>query len=185
MSTTGLWTSCVATSVCWTSVPIVKLPPAHHDGRFLDWSSSRLCLWWDRYVKARRPRNKTGTPILSPLKTVKAVGWHQELLQGRQIRRHDVRQALTSEFGVSSPSRGGRCKGVSLPFVLFAKLGRRRQFVVPLNVRIKLAIRLAVTTAALSKRRSPCRVMAMPIVSQCGPARVHFHDSWCRQDMGN
>ena len=120
-----------------------------------------------------------------PLKTVKAVGWHQELLQGRQIRRHDVRQALTSEFGVSSPSRGGRCKGVSLPFVLFAKLGRRRQFVVPLNVRIKLAIRLAVTTAALSKRRSPCRVMAMPIVSQCGPARVHFHDSWCRQDMGN
>src|SRR2546426_1167852 len=74
----------------------------------------------------------------TPLKTVKAVGWHQELLQGRQIRRHDVRQALTSEFGVSSPSRGGRCKRVSLPFVLFAKLGRRRQFVVPLNVRIKL-----------------------------------------------
>ena len=123
--------------------------------------------------------------VLAPLKTVKAVGWHQELLQGKQMRRHDVRQALTSEFGVSSPSRGGRCKGVSLPFVLFAKLGRRRQFVVPLNVRIKLAIRLAVTTAALSKRRSPCRVMAMPIVSQCGPARVHFHDSWCRQDMGN
>src|SRR2546427_12840102 len=64
----------------------------------------------------------------TPLKTVKSVGWHQELLQGRQMRRHDVRQALTSEFGVSSPSRGGRCKGVSLPFVLFAKLGRRRQF---------------------------------------------------------
>ena len=129
--------------------------------------------------------NRERGGITAPLKTVKAVGWHQELLQGRQMRRHDVRQALTSEFGVSSPSRGGRCKGVSLPFVLFAKLGRRRQFVVPLNVRIKLAIRLAVTTAALSKRRSPCRVMAMPIVSQCGPARVHFHDSWCRQDMGN
>jgi hypothetical protein len=50
-------------------------------------------------------------------------------------------------------------KGVSLPHVLSARPGRRRQFAVPRYVRIKLAIRLAVTTAALSKGRSPCRVM--------------------------
>jgi len=40
---------------------------------------------------------------------------------------------------------GDVVKGVNLPFVLFAELGRRRQFAVPLNVRIKLIFGLAVT----------------------------------------
>jgi hypothetical protein len=41
----------------------------------------------------------------------------------------------------------GRWWELNLPFVLFARLGRRKQFVVPLNVRIKLICGLAVTTA--------------------------------------
>jgi len=53
-------------------------------------------------------------------------------------------------------------KGVSLPRVLSAKPGRRRQFVVPRYVRIKLVIGLAATTAAPNKERSPCRAMAIP-----------------------
>ena len=76
-------------------------------------------------------------------------------------------------------------KGVSLPYVLSAKHGRKRQFVVPRYARIKLAIRLAVTTAALSKGRSPCRAMVAFMIRRRGGSWLPFHDSWCLQDMGN
>jgi len=65
-------------------------------------------------------------------------------------------------------------KGVSLPHVLSAKRGRKRQFVVPRYVRIKLAIRLAVTTAALSKGRSPCRAMVAFMIRQSGRVLAPF-----------
>ena len=65
-------------------------------------------------------------------------------------------------------------KGVSLPHVLSATQGRKRQFVVPRYVRIKLAIRLAVTTAALSKGRSPCRAMVAFMIRQSGRVLAPF-----------
>ena len=43
--------------------------------------------------------------------------------------------------------------------MLLYLLAESRQFVLPLTVRIKLAIGLAVATAAPSKGRSPCREM--------------------------